>query len=229
MGCVWTSCRARQFPRSKQRRPPHPIWHAVMARPVFTRASSFATARAWKSSAKCSTPTGRRGKLNEIREAAYGYLALTLDTLHELQRIGLDLVGTCTSLVESGLVFDRHDFAFVSGPNAEMAALIVSGCGLRLGHRTRPPNAFDELVALIRPDANKKSVGDLFDEAKSPSKYTPPPITITCKPGDSLDHIADGTIDAVVMDPSLLRQRHVCGVVGFLLCLAQAHGRSCFP
>ena len=56
-----------------------------------------------------------------------------------------------------------------------------------------------ELVALIRPDANKKS-GDLFDEA-APSKYTPPPITITCKPGDSLDHIADGTIDAVVMDP----------------------------
>ena len=27
----------------------------------FPRASSFATARAWKSSAKCSTPTGRRG------------------------------------------------------------------------------------------------------------------------------------------------------------------------
>ena len=27
------------------------------------------------------------------------------------------------------------------------------------------------------------------------------PITITCKPGDRLDHIADGTIDLVVMDP----------------------------
>ncbi len=28
-----------------------------------------------------------------------------------------------------------------------------------------------------------------------------PPITITCKPGDSLDHVADGSIDLVVMDP----------------------------
>ena len=29
----------------------------------------------------------------------------------------------------------------------------------------------------------------------------PPPITITCKPGDSLDHLGDASIDAVVMDP----------------------------
>ena len=28
-----------------------------------------------------------------------------------------------------------------------------------------------------------------------------PPITVTCKPGDSLDHILDASIDAVVMDP----------------------------
>ncbi len=34
----------------------------------------------------------------------------------------------------------------------------------------------------------------------SPHTHTPP-ITITCKPGDSLDHIGDGSIDAVVMDP----------------------------
>ena len=38
--------------------------------------------------------------------------------------------------------------------------------------------------------------------AKPVSRFTaPPPITITCKPGDSLDHIADASIDAVVMDP----------------------------
>ena len=28
-----------------------------------------------------------------------------------------------------------------------------------------------------------------------------PPVTITCKSGDSLDHVADGSIDIVVMDP----------------------------
>ena len=29
----------------------------------------------------------------------------------------------------------------------------------------------------------------------------PPPVTITCKPGDSLDHLGDASIDVVVMDP----------------------------
>ena len=96
------------------------------------------------------------------------------------------------------VTFDRHDFAF-KWSYAEMAPLVVGlGYDWAIGETAK---CIDELVALIRPDANKKSVGDLFDEAKSPSKYTPPPITITCKPGDSLDHIADGTIDAVVMDP----------------------------
>ena len=38
-------------------------------------------------------------------------------------------------------------------------------------------------------------------QRRSEAEYTPPPITISCKPGDSLDHIEDGSIDAVVMDP----------------------------
>ena len=67
------------------------------------------------------------------------------------------------------------------------------------GQSGRPPNASDELIALIRPDAENKS-GTLFDDADA-AEYTPPPVTITCKPGDSLDHIEDGSIDVVVMDP----------------------------
>ena len=45
-----------------------------------------------------------------------------------------------------------------------------------------------------------KNVGNLFDDAAA-AEYTPPPVTITCKPGDSLDHIEDDSIDLVVMDP----------------------------
>ena len=56
-----------------------------------------------------------------------------------------------------------------------------------------------ELVSLVRPDVNGKG-DDLFAGA-SADEYTPPPITITCKPGDSLDHIEDGSVDAVIMDP----------------------------
>ena len=37
--------------------------------------------------------------------------------------------------------------------------------------------------------------------ATARAEYTPPPITITCKPGDSLDHIEDGSVDVVVIDP----------------------------
>ena len=60
----------------------------------------------------------------------------------------------------------------------------------------------DELVALIRPEAGGNP-GDLLDaaESKPVETPTPPPVTITCKSGDSLDHLADGSIDAVVMDP----------------------------
>ena len=75
------------------------------------------------------------------------------------------------------------------------------------------------------PTVGKKS-GNLFDDPDA-AKYTPPPVTITCKPGDSLDHIEDGSIDVVVMGPALLRKRHVRRVVGLFLRLAQAHRRAC--
>ena len=133
------------------------------------------------------------GKLTEIRKAAYGYLALALDKL--LNYNSRMSVWMPTREVVAN-TFNRHDFAFCWS-HAEMAPLIV-GLGYDWAIE-QTAKCIGELVALIRPDANKKS-GDLFDEA-APSKYTPPPITITCKPGDSLDHIEDGSIDAVVMDP----------------------------
>ena len=146
-----------------------------------------------KSSAKCSTPTGPTGKLSEVRQAAYGYLALTLDTLLNYNNRAGRWDNT-TGRVRS--IFDRHDFAFVWS-YAEMAPL-VSGVGYDWA-LDKTAKCIDELVSLVRPESNG-SVGELFVETKSP-EYTPPPLTITCKPGDSLDHIADGTIDAVVIDP----------------------------
>ena len=58
-----------------------------------------------------------------------------------------------------------------------------------------------ELINLIHPE--QVSTGDLLDaaEPKSARSASPPPVTITCKSADSLDHLADGSIDAVVMDP----------------------------
>ena len=131
--------------------------------------------------------------LTPIRRAAYGYLALTLDTLLNYNnRAGR--WDQSTARVRS--IFDRHDFAFVWS-YAEMAPL-VSGVGYDWAIE-KTTKCIDELVALIRPEA-KNADNDLFAVADAVD-YTPPQITITCKPGDSLDHIEDGSIDAVIMDP----------------------------
>ena len=132
------------------------------------------------------------GELTDVRRAAYGYLALSLDKLlnynsrmtrwHAIREV---LLGA----------FDRHDFSF-KWSYAEMAPLVVGvGYDWAIGQTAK---CITELVALVRPGA----AGDdnLFANAK-PADYAPPPITISCKPGDSLDHIEDSSIDAVVMDP----------------------------
>ena len=133
------------------------------------------------------------GKLNEVRKAAYGYLALSLDKL--LNYNSRMSVWMPTREVVAN-TFNRHDFAFCWS-HAEMAPLVV-GLGYDWAIE-QTAKCIRELIALIRPDAENKS-GTLFDDADA-AEYTPPPVTITCKPGDSLDHIEDGSIDVVVMDP----------------------------
>ena len=134
------------------------------------------------------------GKLNEVRKAAYGYLALALDTVLDYN----NRASYWDTSTGRGIrhIFNRHDFAFVWS-YAEMAPL-VSGVGYDWAI-DKTAKCIHELVALIHPEADSK-IGNLFDDA-NPAEYTPPPVSITCKPGDSLDHIEDGSIDVVVMDP----------------------------
>ena len=139
---------------------------------------------------------GTAGRLDDVRQAAYGYLALSLDTMLNYDSRSGRWDNT-TGRVRS--IFDRHDFAFVSS-YAEMAPLVV-GVGYDWALE-KTAKCIDELMALIRPKAGGNP-GDLLDvaETKPAEMAAPPPVTITCKPGDSLDHIDDGSIDAVVMDP----------------------------
>ena len=133
------------------------------------------------------------GELTEVRRAAYGYLALSLDKMVDWNSRG------CTwhpSREVIGHTFQRHDFA-LKWSYAEMAPLIA-GVGYEWAIE-KTAKCIDELVALVRPEADSEN-DDLFDAAEE-AEYAPPPITITCKPGDSLDHLEDGSIDAVVMDP----------------------------
>ena len=135
------------------------------------------------------------GRLDDLRQAAYGYLALSLDKL--LNYNSRMSVWMPTREVVAN-TFNRHDFAFCWS-HAEMSPLVV---GLGYEWATgQTAKCIDELSALIRPEA-RDNAGDLLDAVEPKPAETPlPPVTITCKSGDSLDHVADGSIDAVVMDP----------------------------
>ncbi len=134
---------------------------------------------------------GAAGELTEVRQAAYGYLAITLDTLLNYNNRAGRWDST-TGRVRS--IFDRHDFAFVWS-YAEMAPL-VTGVGYDWSIE-KTAKCIKELVELVNP---KGKPSDIFDQAtEEPSE--PPPVTITCKSADSLDHIPKGSIDVVVMDP----------------------------
>ena len=133
------------------------------------------------------------GKLTEVRQAAYGYLALSLDKLRDYNsRMTRWHVGRQVMVN----TFDRHDFSF-KWSYAEMAPLIV-GLGFDWAIE-QTAKCIGELVALVRAEADDNA-GTLFAGAGVETRL-PPPVTITCKPGDSLDHIAAGSIDVVVMDP----------------------------
>ena len=133
------------------------------------------------------------GKLTEVRQAAYGYLAFSLDKLRDYNsRMTRWHVGRQVMVN----TFDRHDFSF-KWSYAEMAPLIV-GLGFDWAIE-QTAKCIGELVALVRPGTDGIA-GTLFAGA-GVETGSPPPVTITCKPGDSLDHIADGSIDVVVMDP----------------------------
>ena len=130
-------------------------------------------------------------KLSETRKAAYGYLALMLDTLLNYNNRAGRWDNT-TGRVRS--IFDQHDFAFVWS-YGEMTPF-VSGVGYDWAI-DKTAKSIDELIALVRPEENR--AGDLF--VRDTAELTSPAVTITCKPGDSLDHIGDGSIDTVIIDP----------------------------
>jgi adenine-specific DNA methylase len=150
------------------------------------------------------------GALTELRKAAFVYLALSLDKLRDYDS---RMTRWHANREVIAGTFDRHDFA-LKWSFVEMAPLIVGhGYDWTMGQTAK---CIEELVALIRPEeaaaakvaakAKKRSAKgeELFfvdENATPPAAYVPPPVTITCKSGDHLDHIEGNTIDVVVMDP----------------------------
>lgn len=137
----------------------------------------------------------RTGQLSELTRAAFVYLAITIDKMvnYNARSTRWD---TTTGRVRS--VFDSHNFAMVWS-YAEMNPLVA---GLGYDWAIEQASAcIDELVDLVRPDAQSNTNRQQGLDFIGVVPFVPSVVNITCKSGDSLDHIADGTVDAVVMDP----------------------------
>jgi len=145
--------------------------------------------------------------LSELDKATFGYLAVAIDSVinYENRAARWDIV---TERVRS--IFDKHNFAIVWS-YAEMAVLI-EGVGYDW-IMEKTAKCIEELVELIQPAEARVAASvaapqgelSLTPEIELPlapsAPWMPPPITITNKSGDALDHLADGSVDVVVMDP----------------------------
>ena len=132
------------------------------------------------------------GELTDLRRVAYGYLALSLDKLRDYNA-RMTRWHSRREVVAG--TFDRHDFSF-KWSYAEMAPLIAGlGFDWAIGQTAK---CIRELVSLVQLPSAAPANG-LFAETAD----TPPPrrMTITCKPAHDLDHLADASVDVVVMDP----------------------------
>jgi len=134
-----------------------------------------------------------KGTLSELTKAAFGYLAMSFDKCIDYN--------SKISAWHGGREVVEHTFrdhAFVLKWSFCEAAPLVEGLGYdwAVGQTAK---CIGELIELIRPPhALAAEKGELSFSSQT---WSPPPITTTSKSGDSLDHLAAGCIDAVVMDP----------------------------
>jgi len=134
-----------------------------------------------------------KGTLPEVTKAAFGYLSLSFDKCIDYN--------SKISAWHGGREVVEHTFrdhAFVLKWSFCEAAPLVEGLGYdwAIGQTAK---CIKELVQLIRPHEERQEegkTGSLFANG-----WKPPAVTITPKSGDSLDHLADNSVDCVVMDP----------------------------
>ena len=129
--------------------------------------------------------------LTEIRRASFVYLAFSLDKLRDYNSRQTRWI---TQREATANTFDSHNFA-MRWTYTEMA-IMTEGVGVDWAFK-QTAKCIRELTELT--EVSIPTDGPLFNKHQTDESL--PPTTITCKPGDALDHIASDSIDAVVMDP----------------------------
>jgi putative DNA methylase len=132
-------------------------------------------------------------RLDEVTSAAFVYLALSFDKLTTYSCRSTRWHPGREVLAQ---IFERHDFS-LKWTFAEMAPL-VEGLGFDWCVDS-VAKCIEELVEMTRPHEARGENADELDFKGI--AWTPPPITLTNKSGDSLDHLPEASVDCVVMDP----------------------------
>ncbi|MCY4011316.1 MAG: DUF1156 domain-containing protein [Gammaproteobacteria bacterium] len=127
------------------------------------------------------------GRLDDVRQAAYAYLALTIDSSMDYNCRGSYWDATTGRGIRH--LFNRHDYAMVWS-FAEMAPL-VAGVGYDWAIE-KTAKCIKELVELVGGGGGD---GQLFETKAVPA------VGVTCKAADQIDHVGSGSVDVVVMDP----------------------------
>jgi putative DNA methylase len=139
-----------------------------------------------------------KGDVAEATKAAFVYLALALDKLRDYNSRATRWIVQREVIANT---FDSHNFA-MKWSYVEMAPQVV-GLGYEWAIE-QIAKCIRELVALVCPEDNDNTPqGDLLrtNERENERRERPLSVTVTCKSGDSLDHIEDASVDCVVMDP----------------------------
>lgn len=137
-------------------------------------------------------------RLTEVRRAAFAYLALSLDKMRDYNSRMTRWIVQREVMANT---FDSHNFAH-KWSYAEMAPL-VTGLGYDWAV-AQIAKCIGELVGLTRPDVEVRAGKGASAQPSllaQDESFVPPPVTITCRSGDDLAHLADASVDVVVMDP----------------------------
>ena len=173
-----------RFPKGNDNRPTQygmPLWRDLFSpRQLLCHGTSVEVFRELYDEDK------KNNNLTDIHKAAYGYLAIALDSFINYNS---RLTTWHANRTVVGPTFARHDYGF-AWSYAEMAPMSVG-----LGYEwvfNKTAKCIKELVEM----AGSSPYATLDQNITKKTK-----LDITCKSGDNLDHIDDSTVDVIVMDP----------------------------
>lgn len=137
------------------------------------------------------------GDISDFSKAVLAYIAIALDKLVNRNSRGSTWIYQREVIAQ---FFQRHDYS-IKWSYAEMAPLYVGqGYEWVFGQVAK---CTGELIELIQSNKDSNAdAGPLFaSNSVGQVCRALTPISISCGPGDSLAHIASGSVDVVVMDP----------------------------